>query len=50
VQRLEAALAAMNERLKAQDATIDKVNAKAELSRPIPQVAENISKRKLRFA
>jgi hypothetical protein len=41
VQRLEAALAAMNEQLKAQDAKIDKVNAKVELSRPIPQVAEN---------
>ncbi len=31
VQRLEAALAAVNERLKAQDAKIDKVSAKVEL-------------------
>jgi len=30
VQRLEAALAAVNERLKAQDAKIDKVNAKVD--------------------
>jgi hypothetical protein len=30
VQRLEAALTAVNERLKAQDAKIDKVNAKVE--------------------
>jgi hypothetical protein len=33
VQRLEAAHAAVNERLKAQDAKIDKVNAQLELSR-----------------
>jgi len=33
VQRLEAALAAVNERLKAQDAKIDKVNAKVESSK-----------------
>jgi hypothetical protein len=32
VQRLEAALAAVNERLKAQDTKIDKVNAKVELT------------------
>ena len=32
VQRLEAALAAVNERLKAQDAKIDKVNTKVELT------------------
>ena len=41
VQRLEAALAAMNERLKEQDAKIDKVNAKVELTNPAPQVANN---------
>jgi len=41
VQRLEAALAAMNKRLKAQDAKIDKVNAKVELTKPAPQVANN---------
>jgi Chaperone of endosialidase len=41
VQKLEAALAAVNERLKAQDAKIDKVNAKVELTRPTPTVAEN---------
>jgi hypothetical protein len=33
VQRLEAALAAVNERLKAQDAKFDKVNAKVELTK-----------------
>jgi Chaperone of endosialidase len=38
VQRLEAALAAVNERLKAQDAKIDKVNAKVELTKPAPQL------------
>jgi hypothetical protein len=38
VQRLEAALAAVNERLKAQDAKIDKVNAKVELTKPAPQI------------
>jgi predicted PolB exonuclease-like 3'-5' exonuclease len=41
VQRLEAALAAVNERLKAQDAKIDKVNAKVELAKPAPQVVNN---------
>src|SRR5205807_4562822 len=41
VQRLEAALAAVNERLKAQDAKIDKVNAKVELTKPAPQMVEN---------
>jgi hypothetical protein len=41
VQRLEAALAAVNERLKAQDAKIDKVNAKVELSKPAPQTVAN---------
>jgi hypothetical protein len=34
VQKLEAALKAVNKRLKAQDAKIDKVNAKVELSGP----------------
>jgi hypothetical protein len=41
VQRLEAALAAVNERLKAQDAKIDKVNAKVELTKPAPQIVLN---------
>jgi hypothetical protein len=41
VQKLEAALAAVNERLKEQDAKIDKVNAKVELTKPGPQVANN---------
>jgi Chaperone of endosialidase len=39
VQKLEAALAAVNERLKEQDAKIDKVNAKVELTNLAPQVA-----------
>jgi hypothetical protein len=33
--------AAVNERLKAQDAKIDKVNAKVEMNRPAPQMAIN---------
>ena len=33
VQRLEAALAAMDERLKTQDAKIERVNDKVELNR-----------------
>jgi hypothetical protein len=41
VQRLEAALAAVNERLKAQDAKIDKVKAKVELTKPAPQTVNN---------
>jgi trimeric autotransporter adhesin len=42
VKGLEAALAAVNKRLKAQDAKIDKVNARVELTKPAPQtVAEN---------
>jgi Chaperone of endosialidase len=41
VERLEAALAAVNERLKEQDAKIDKVNAKVELTQPAPQVVNN---------
>jgi hypothetical protein len=41
VQRLETALAAVNERLKAQDAKIDKVNAKVELTKPAPQMVVN---------
>jgi multidrug resistance efflux pump len=41
VQRLEAALAEVNERLKAQDAKIDKVNAKVELTKPPLQVLGN---------
>jgi hypothetical protein len=41
VQRLEAALAVVNERLKAQDAKIDKVKAKVELTKPAPQMVVN---------
>ncbi len=41
VQRLEAALGAVNERLKAQDAKIGKVSAKVELTKPAPQVVNN---------
>jgi hypothetical protein len=41
VQRLEAALAEVNERLKAQEAKIDKVNAKVELTKPSLQVVGN---------
>jgi hypothetical protein len=41
VQRLEAALAAVNERLKAQDAKIDKVNAKVESTRATSRVVLN---------
>jgi hypothetical protein len=41
VQRLEAALAAVNERLKAQDTKIDKVSAQLEASKPAPQVVNN---------
>jgi hypothetical protein len=37
VQRLEAALAAMGERLKEQDAKIQRVNDKVELSKRSPQ-------------
>jgi len=37
VQRLEAALAAVNERLKQQDAKIDKLNAKIGLTEATPQ-------------
>jgi tRNA/tmRNA/rRNA uracil-C5-methylase (TrmA/RlmC/RlmD family) len=41
VQKLEAALKTVNERLKAQDAKIDNVNAKVELSKAAPQVVTN---------
>jgi hypothetical protein len=41
VQKLEAALKTVNERLRAQDAKIDKVNAKVELSKAAPQVVNN---------
>jgi hypothetical protein len=41
LQRLEAALAAVNERLKAQGAKIDKVNAKVEVTEPGPQMVGN---------
>jgi hypothetical protein len=43
-QRLEAALAVMNEQLKAQDAKIDRVNAKVELSKAAePRTSSSIS-------
>jgi len=41
VQRLEAALAEVNERLKAQDAKIDKVSAKIESTNPASRVVLN---------
>lgn len=41
VQKLEAALAAINERFKAQDARIDKVSAKVELTKSAPQMVNN---------
>jgi hypothetical protein len=41
VKKLEAELAAVNERLKEQDAKIDKVNAKVELTKPAPQMVNN---------
>jgi hypothetical protein len=41
VQRLEAALAAVNERLNAQDAKIQKVSAQIEVSKPAPQIVLN---------
>jgi len=41
VRRLEAALAAVNKRLKEQDAKINKVNAKVELTKSAPQTVVN---------
>ena len=41
VEKLEAALAAVNERLKAQDAKIDKVSAKLEVTNASPRVVNN---------
>jgi hypothetical protein len=41
VQKLEAALKTLSERLKEQDAKIEKVNAKVELTKPAPQMAAN---------
>jgi predicted ribosome quality control (RQC) complex YloA/Tae2 family protein len=41
VQRLEAALAAMDKRLKEQDAKIQRVSDKVELSKPAPQTVLN---------
>jgi hypothetical protein len=41
VQKLEAALEAVNQRLQAQDAKIDRANAKIELSRPAQTLVEN---------
>jgi hypothetical protein len=41
VQRLEAALAEVNERLKAQDAKIDKVSAKFKTTNPASRVVLN---------
>jgi hypothetical protein len=41
VQKLEAALRAVNERLKDQDAKIQKVSAKIELSRSATKIADD---------
>jgi len=41
VQKLEAALAAVSERLKAQDAKIDKVNATLEVTNVSPRIVNN---------
>ena len=41
VEKLEAALAAVNERLKKQDAKIDKVNARVDKTHLSPQLANN---------
>ena len=41
VEKLEAALRAVNQRLAKQDAKIQKVSAQLEVSRPAPQVVEN---------
>jgi len=41
VQKLEAALEAVNVRLKQQDAKIEKVSAQSEINRPVPQVVLN---------
>jgi hypothetical protein len=41
VQRLEAALAAMDEQLKAQAAQIQKVSAQIQVSKPAPQTVLN---------
>ena len=41
VEKLEAALAAANERLKKQDAKIDKVNARVDKTHLSPQLANN---------
>jgi Chaperone of endosialidase len=44
VEKLEAALEAVNKRLKEQDANIRKVNAQLEVSKPTPQVVLNDSR------
>ena len=41
VEKLEAALAAVNERLKAQEAKIDQVNAKVDQTKVSPHFANN---------
>jgi hypothetical protein len=41
VQRLEAALSVMDERLKEQNAKIERVNDKVELTKPAPRTARN---------
>jgi hypothetical protein len=41
VQKLEAALEAVNERLKEQDARIQRVSAQIEISNPAPKIAAN---------
>jgi hypothetical protein len=41
VEKLEAALDAVNERLKLQDARIQKVSAQVAMSKPAPRVVAN---------
>jgi hypothetical protein len=41
VEKLQAALAEMDRRLKVQDAKIEKVDAKVKSSGPVPQLTEN---------
>jgi hypothetical protein len=40
VQKLEAALDAVNQRLKEQEAKLERVSAQVDMSRPGPQVAQ----------
>jgi hypothetical protein len=41
VQRLEAALATVNQRLTEQEAKIERVSAQIEMNKPAPQVVRN---------